>query len=1738
MDQHSRSSILPSRHDTSFDDDDGIIFMGTEFPSILRTVWSDPIIKQEPETVEEEDDDVIFQGVGTRPAFIVSSAPVTRDVKNVLPLTSDSHTATSASSSLSSEQRNTCIAGPSATLAGRDETITEGEESLPRSVCLPSGSRPATSEAKSGEALSSEELGQPSIRCTQENNVIYGDSIVLEFSEDGESISHYSADMEGSEEADEELQSSAMYQRPDRQIQDGTDKSESTVNEQEESSQSGSSATAGRSQAEEAGSSSEEAFSGFTINNVRSLKVETEVFSQQITTQGSASGFKKEAESQFSSCHQPSATQQTCRISVDVPLPEQKPNTFVTGAAPAKSLRQLSAEGYYRCGGFGGRCRFHSLIPNDLEKHLREDHPYDDTCTCVHCGSAEMGLGNFLHHLEQHLSLQSHALYCSDTSCEFSSYSPEEVIGHMGTCHPAHRNHICWLCNDKFNCLQEFSNHIKRNLVTIAKCPHCSAKDVNEKAILSHLMSIHPDHGRRVDFHKILLCQDRKMNSWNQQNVPGANNDSQGPSAHMLAQAVPAEHISLDKVSHSGLLRQQNTHVDRKVGRIAPITGLQTHALPPDEMPPLQRQRPTVVNEEVQRPAFYNFLQSRDPSSDRPENAFRTWEENQQEEESSGNPQHVLTAAGCPETTSLQEEMTTNDDLQHFLGVGGNDQRETGESYQYESTTTDTQHFLGDEGRNQHENAQPESHELYLDGAKLERNLVTSDYPIEGATVSLEQSFGVQSSQQHMNTGDTNEATTTSLQELGVVTDACEEGFRHIQTSEHCDMDGGEKVTGSLQLVQASTSGTNRSLESAMDGQLKADSFSADPDFNNVKNESSRRKKESGSDPDQQRAENTTGDGPGSSVSETVKESCARNSTANHGPQAEHAIRRERKEQKSPHNEHQVGGATEVMSPMRDSLVVKFENVQDEGRIDIQTVTTELKYWVKRTFRCQDITEYFNAFEILCNYCNFGSRTVEDHIQHLFASHPGSFKGFACCSCDFVSADPDSKFNHKCRRLRSLPEQVTKPIPVQPTSHKQKAAQKSASAKNRSKPKQTARAKPLVHCNLCTKAGTSHPNMRLHVYRDHSEVMVCPLCQEKPANDRVFFLHFRDVHPGKRRLFYTAKVSNYLSVDILPTTPKQRRRSVNTFNKSDRPKAKPSMKTGALAPSTSQPSSTKKTYKCPLRVCRLCQHSGHSLARMRLHVYTEHKQKMKCPKCDVYPINDRNLYQHLSESHEENKDTLYRECRSVKWIGLAIVKADDLKQPKKRKYTNSAAEALRAKHAKVVHERRRHTNGRFRTKITNRHRKVVPPRTKARPSNAGVSVAADTSSREPEVAPETQPADVNTREMEYRCPYCNFVSTNKISCFAHLCCHCHYRRFQCEFCSFQAYSKNSVLEHCRKSHSEDAEFREIKNETLKARVCKLLKQAHVPVAAPQTLKRRLNREITRHKHNTNQHKMQERSRSLLSQSVQIKKRSSISSKSTSSTVSPKDLDLDNRFICPYCKGKRKTKTQVRNEIRFHIHYKPYCCPYCPTFSSSSDNYIRKHIPKAHPGRAVFVTVDRNQSKEKKLKKLFKKAVALSQLPSRTKILGDVKSKYLKHKKDDQPSKQGPKSKSQKHFCNVCPAKGPNGETIPLHYIEDHCSGRTADLPRLSSDRHISINLPSTSTSTSSDERFGFPLLQRGQPSSSYHPHSASAMTEPVLHTPDVVDSPRPHLRRSEVPSCAGKATSRRPALYCSGDNGI
>ncbi|KAK7090386.1 hypothetical protein V1264_010191 [Littorina saxatilis] len=211
-----------------------------------------------------------------------------------------------------------------------------------------------------------------------------------------------------------------------------------------------------------------------------------------------------------------------------------------TQPARAKPMNALSTEAYYRCGGFDGRCSFHTLIPTQLELHLKEVHPRDEKYPCVHCGSQELGHDDLLQHLEGHLGLQSLALYCSHLDCDFSSFSPEEVITHMGVCHADYHNHICWRCCTKFGTLREFSAHVKRNLVTIIKCPHCSAKDVNRKSVLSHIVTSHPDHGRMVGIQKALVCQERKLNNWSGQIESGGADRDQGPPVLERIEPLPS----------------------------------------------------------------------------------------------------------------------------------------------------------------------------------------------------------------------------------------------------------------------------------------------------------------------------------------------------------------------------------------------------------------------------------------------------------------------------------------------------------------------------------------------------------------------------------------------------------------------------------------------------------------------------------------------------------------------------------------------------------------------------------------------------------------------------------------------------------------------------------------------------------------------------------------------------------------------------------------------------------------------------------------------------------------------------------------------------------------------------------------------------------------------------------------------------------------------------------------------
>ncbi|KAK7482088.1 hypothetical protein BaRGS_00026672 [Batillaria attramentaria] len=169
-----------------------------------------------------------------------------------------------------------------------------------------------------------------------------------------------------------------------------------------------------------------------------------------------------------------------------------------------------SLDGFYRC--HFKQCDFTTLMPSEFQKHLEDIHPLNTRFSCAHCGSEESSADNLMKHLDQHLArIDSCTYYCN---CGFRSCHPEDVIDHRLMTHPSSRNHKCWDCGDTFALAQDLLSHIKDNTLLIVNCPYCPAKDTQEKRLVEHLASQHPDEPISVPSQKLLLCQERKKCGW------------------------------------------------------------------------------------------------------------------------------------------------------------------------------------------------------------------------------------------------------------------------------------------------------------------------------------------------------------------------------------------------------------------------------------------------------------------------------------------------------------------------------------------------------------------------------------------------------------------------------------------------------------------------------------------------------------------------------------------------------------------------------------------------------------------------------------------------------------------------------------------------------------------------------------------------------------------------------------------------------------------------------------------------------------------------------------------------------------------------------------------------------------------------------------------------------------------------------------------------------------------------
>lgn len=1248
-----------------------------------------------------------------------------------------------------------------------------------------------------------------------------------------------------------------------------------------------------------------------------------------------------------------------------VSLSEQQ-SVCVDQDATPKTYHQLSAESFYRCGCLKGRCGFQTVLPTQLELHLQEEHPYDVIYPCVHCGSREAGIHSLISHLEQHLAPQDFSFHCSDTSCEFLSSSPEKVLNHIQLCHPKQASHICWRCSSEFDSLAMFCLHVQQNLLPVVRCQLCSARDVDRQSILMHMASSHPDQDRLIAVHKVLICLERKVNHW--------DTDNNAEDLSVLKNGDLLMSGSEDDEAHSVKTKE--------IGIISPMISTKP------------RQDKSVPHEQP-------------PSPD-------AQEKDSQEKDSQGS--------GTP----IQKLKTSQkEDAIGSLSKGRQLRRS-------EDGTTNTSPSVKDK---------PAGTNTTADARKAKLS--------------------------HTNSS----CTPTMAKPSGTNTAAAEKAKLSHTSASHT-------------AVRAKPSGANTTL--AVVKALPATKTS--------------QKKQNHARP---------------AAKTTPKK-------YNHGHLAHQIELSESSEQCARMESGSLDSTVDILDTYENSArkgTQEKENMMHTALPGAASEKNDRIYsWIDYTYSLVE-KEKFG-----CSICDHESRFLDNHVKHIHSCHESHFKGFACQRCGFISIDQNAQSEHRCdgsHHLRarsriqyseddstfnsvtdpllymsSAPavndssstdtENHVKTIPKRQhteSSSPSKRARTSSDiedslfsptnkirrsetggilslpSKQNSCPEMGSAASSeslrrfsgiQLVCNICGLRGSSRSGMQRHMYSQHGDIMACPVCSETLDNDCQLQRHLSDLHPDQCSAFERMKSQNFIT-----------QMSASDGGEGD---GKEASAVSDRQPDSILSTTPSKKFKCELLACKLCGFSSRNTSRLKSHVYSEHPQVGKCPKCDVHLTGDHELYRHLCDAHFEEKDSLYQQHRYGSWIfkpnsmphlflcklcGFSSTQSDDVH---KHMYTEHKDEMkcprcfveigsdqelyqhlsddhaddrdlLYSQHCSVswcndmnsgdgpkhgeVGEKPRewvasHTSDRptlLRIVKTQgmggqvASPKRTSPRSKVSKPGAGrkniVSSASSSAAKAggfpqssdlTECIPLILSGELNsevpvtfsnscsemsmsvplmTRQqydelaamevkenMEYRCPHCTSDFKWRYRFYEHLCYHYHYRCFQCVHCQFLAFSGSAVVNHSRKTHDEAPSTQHLPKPTFEMRIDRVIKQSLACVTDPYTERRLVAYERVR------QRKLEKRQQAKSTQQVKKLLKSTNPSKQKqeltrkSAKVFARTMMTGNTGKSPKRGRGSSQKVTWQSNTDTEDQGKWLKCPYCRSQKKTKqavENEIRFHI---------------------------------------------------------------------------------------------------------------------------------------------------------------------------------------------------
>ncbi|KAH9513782.1 hypothetical protein Btru_042133 [Bulinus truncatus] len=200
------------------------------------------------------------------------------------------------------------------------------------------------------------------------------------------------------------------------------------------------------------------------------------------------------------------------------PPPLQPAPSHLHSSTPFQAGQQKPAKdtNFFIC---GFNCLFSSMSTSEFREHTINFHSSETFFPCFYCGHRSPNENDLVRHISNHTQThnKSSPLYvCGNDGCRFGTNMVSDYVSHIKVSHPEILEPLCYSCGITFPDLPMLQSHVEENVIHSINCPHCPSKATERRSILDHITSAHPGKAKLVSVAKQLICNDRKVNDYEQ----------------------------------------------------------------------------------------------------------------------------------------------------------------------------------------------------------------------------------------------------------------------------------------------------------------------------------------------------------------------------------------------------------------------------------------------------------------------------------------------------------------------------------------------------------------------------------------------------------------------------------------------------------------------------------------------------------------------------------------------------------------------------------------------------------------------------------------------------------------------------------------------------------------------------------------------------------------------------------------------------------------------------------------------------------------------------------------------------------------------------------------------------------------------------------------------------------------------------------------------------------------------